>query len=124
MLPISSNGKLDLNSLPQPTEANLLEGMAPKAATSPIEDRLLTMIRQLLENDAIVAEDNFFLAGGHSLLGMQLVMRLRKTFGVDVTLRQLFETPTIERLALLVESKLIDLVESMSDEEAEAKLAE
>jgi amino acid adenylation domain-containing protein len=123
-LPISSNGKLDLSTLPQPTDSNQLERMAPKASTSPIEDKLLNMIHELLENDAIVAEDNFFLAGGHSLLGMQLVMRLRKAFGVDVTLRQLFETPMIERLALLVETKLIDLVESMSDEEAEAQLME
>jgi aryl carrier-like protein len=110
--------------LPQPSESNQLERMAPKAPASPIEDKLLNMIHELLENNAIVAEDNFFLAGGHSLLGMQLVMRLRKTFGVDLTLRQLFETPTIERLALLVETKLIDLVESMSDEEAEAHLME
>jgi amino acid adenylation domain-containing protein len=123
-LPISSNGKLDPSMLPQPTDSNQLERMAPKTPTSPIEDKLLNMIHELLENDAIVAEDNFFLAGGHSLLGMQLVMRLRKAFGVDLTLRQLFETPTIERLALLVETKLIDLVESMSDEEAEAHLME
>jgi amino acid adenylation domain-containing protein len=123
-LPISANGKLDLSALPQPTETNLLDGMTPKVPTSPIEDKLLTMIQELLESDAIVTADNFFLAGGHSLLGMQLVIRLRKAFGVDVTLRELFETPTIERLALLVESKLIDLVESMSDEEAEAHLTE
>jgi thioesterase domain-containing protein/aryl carrier-like protein len=64
------------------------------------------MARQLLENDAFRAQDNFFLAGGHSLLGMQLLMRLRDAFGVDLTLRQLFEAPTVERLALLVETML------------------
>jgi aryl carrier-like protein len=82
------------------------------------------MMRGLLENDAVTAEDNIFLAGGHSLLGMQLVMRLRNTFGVDVTLRQLFEAPTVERLAVLVESLLIEAVNSMSDEEADALLTE
>lgn len=123
-LPLSSNGKIDLTGLAQFPGTNLLEGIAARAPVSPIEEMLLTMIRKLLENDAVVVGDNFFLAGGHSLLGMQLVMRLRRAFGVDLTLRQLFEAPTIERLALLIETKLIDLVESMTDEEAEASLTE
>ena len=105
-LPLSPNGKLDLTMLAQPTDANLLETTAAKAPATPIEEKLLTIVRELLENDAVVAADNFFLAGGHSLLGMQLVMRVQKAFGVDLTLRQLFEAPTVERLALLVETML------------------
>jgi aryl carrier-like protein len=79
-------------------------------------------MRELLKNDAVSPEDNFFLAGGHSLLGMQLVMRLRDAFGVDLTLQQLFEAPTVERLALVVETMLIDAIDAMSDEEAERHL--
>ena len=105
-LPLSPNGKLDLTTLPPPTDAILLERTAAKATATRIEEELLTMARQLLENDAFRAQDNFFLAGGHSLLGMQLLMRLRDAFGVDLTLRQLFEAPTVERLALLVETML------------------
>jgi amino acid adenylation domain-containing protein len=105
-LPISPNGKVDLAMLPPPTEAQLLEGMAAKAPASPIEEKLLAIVRQLLENDAVSATDSFFLAGGHSLLAMQLLMRLRDAFGVDLTLRQLFGAPTVERLALLVETVL------------------
>jgi thioesterase domain-containing protein/acyl carrier protein len=105
-LPLSPNGKLDLTRLPQPTDANLPERTDAKAPATPIEEKLLTIVRELLENDAVVAEDNFFLAGGHSLLGMQLVMRLQNALGVDLTLRQLFEAPTVERLALLVETML------------------
>jgi amino acid adenylation domain-containing protein len=121
-LPLSPNGKVDLNMLPQPTGANLLESKAAKAPATPIEEKLLTVMRELLKNDAVSAEDNFFLAGGHSLLGMQLVMRLRDAFGVDLTLQQLFESPTVERLALVVETMLIDAIDSMSDEEAERHL--
>jgi acyl-CoA synthetase (AMP-forming)/AMP-acid ligase II/acyl carrier protein len=121
-LPLSPNGKLDLTMLPQPTEANLLESKAAKAPATPIEEKLLTVMRELLKNDAVSAEDNFFLAGGHSLLGMQLVMRLRDAFGVDLTLQQLFEAPTVERLALVVETMLIDAIDAMSDEEAERHL--
>jgi len=121
-VPLSPNGKVDLSALPPPAEANLLGRVATRPAASPIEEKLLVLMRGLLENDAIGAEDNIFLAGGHSLLGMQLVMRLRNTFGVDVTLRQLFESPTVERLAVLVESMLVEAVSSMSDEEASALL--
>lgn len=103
-LPLSPNGKLDLALLPQPTAANLLQGLAANLPARSVKEKLLAMVQALLENDGVRAEDSFFLAGGHSLLGMQLVMRLRKTFGVDLSLRQLFEAPTVERLALLIEA--------------------
>jgi amino acid adenylation domain-containing protein len=105
-LPLSPNGKLDFKLLAAPTHANLLQGLAVDASAAPIKDKLLTMVRALVQNDAIQVDDSFFLAGGHSLLGMQLVMRVRITFGVGVTLRQLFEAPTVERLALLIETRL------------------
>jgi amino acid adenylation domain-containing protein len=105
-LPLSANGKLDLAMLPTPTDTNLLQGLAVEVLAVPIKEQLLAMVRVLLENDAVQPEDSFFLAGGHSLLGMQLVMRVRTAFGVDLTLRQLFEAPTVERLALLIEAKL------------------
>ena len=57
------------------------------------------MVGELLNLEAIALEDNFFLLGGHSLLGAQLFARLRQAFGVDITLRSLFEAPTIAALA-------------------------
>ncbi len=106
VLPVSPNGKLDLTLLPAAADAQLLQGRTEKSPTSGTEEKLLAIVRKLLGNDAVAAEDSFFLAGGHSLLGMQLVMRLRESFGVDLTLRQLFEAPTVTRLALLVDSIL------------------
>jgi amino acid adenylation domain-containing protein len=123
-LPLSTNGKLDLAMLPLPTSENLLQRAAATAPATPIEEKLLAMIRELLKNDAVAPEDNFFLAGGHSLLGMQLVMRVRDAFGVDLTLQQLFESPTVQRLALVVETMLIDAIDSMSEEEAQTHLTE
>ncbi len=101
--PVSSNGKIDLSILPQRSNAELLEGTAPKIPGSPTEEKLLAMIRNILENDAVSAEDSFFLAGGHSLLGMQLLMRLRSSFEVELTLLQLLEAPTARQLAGLIE---------------------
>jgi acyl-CoA synthetase (AMP-forming)/AMP-acid ligase II/acyl carrier protein len=123
-LPLSPNGKLDLTMLPQPTDANLLERTATKGPATQIEEKILTIVREILKNDALHREDNFFLAGGHSLLAMQIVVRLQDSFGVDLTLRQLFEAPTVERLAALVESELIDAIDAMTDEEAEKYLTE
>jgi aryl carrier-like protein len=79
-------------------------------------------VREVLENHAVGVDDNFFLVGGHSLLGMQLVMRLRKSFAADLTLQQLFEAPTVRRLALTVEQMIIESIDAMTDDEARTHL--
>lgn len=116
-LPLSANGKLDLSLLEQPTEANRLDRLVGKAPATPIEERLLAIARNLLKNEAVQTADNFFLAGGHSLLGMQFLLRVRNAFNVDLTVQQLFEAPTVERLAFLIETKLAEqrLTEIWSD---------
>jgi thioesterase domain-containing protein/acyl carrier protein len=104
-LPLSPNGKIDLTALAAPSDENLLERPVAKTPSTPTEEKLLVLVRELLEQPAVTIEDNFFLAGGHSLLGMQLVMRLRNAFDVDLSLRELFESPTVERLAVTVERR-------------------
>jgi amino acid adenylation domain-containing protein len=105
-LPISANGKIDLSMLPPPDDSQRLECMAARTPASPIEEKLLALVQQLLGNNEVSAQDSFFLAGGHSLLAMQLLMRLQDAFSVDLSLRQLFEAPTVERLAALIERTL------------------
>ena len=105
-LPTGPNRKLDLSFLPQPTEANLLKAIAPAAPASRTEETLLAIVRKLIECDEVGTEDNFFLAGGHSLFGMQLVINVQKAFGVDLTLQQLFEAPMIQRLGQVIEARL------------------
>jgi amino acid adenylation domain-containing protein len=123
-IPLSPNGKIDLTILPEATNANLLEAIAGEAPATPIEETLLAMVRELLGSQAISTDDNFFLIGGHSLLGMQLLVRVRQLYDVDLTLRELFASPTVRRMAAIVEAKLIEAIASMSDADAESLLTE
>lgn len=100
-LPVTANGKLDKSALPAPTVANALPlGAAPSAApTDAIQSRIAALVAALLEQPAVNPTENFFTIGGHSMLGVQLVARIRDMFGVKLTLRQLFSAPTVVALA-------------------------
>ena len=105
-LPMGSNGKLDPSFLPQPTESNLLKTRSPAAPTTRIEDTLLAIVRKLIECDEVGPEDNFFLAAGHSSLGIQLIISIERAFRVDLTMQQLLEAPTIQHLGKVIEARL------------------
>ena len=117
-LPLTENGKPDRAALPEPCVANLLRDTAFRAPASPSERRLAEIMSSLLGIDGIGADDNFFLMGGHSLLGSQLALRIRATFEVELSLRDVFETRTVSRLAERVERLLVEKLAQMSEEEA------
>jgi amino acid adenylation domain-containing protein len=105
-VPLSANGKVDLRLLPSISDCERLPSGSERRTVSETESRLMALVRRILGNDSVGPEDSFFLAGGHSLLGMQLLLRLRETFSVDLTLRQLFEAPTVEQLAVVIDETL------------------
>jgi amino acid adenylation domain-containing protein len=122
-LPLTPNGKLDRAALPPPSAANLL----PEGGSRPrngVEERLLGIVASLLGVPDVALEDNFFLVGGHSMLGTQLIARVRDAFGVELSLRTLFDAPTVAALAREVESLIAARVEEMSEEEAREILQE
>lgn len=113
-LPLSPNGKIDLSLLPEAPAGLVLEGISAQHSLTATEERLLAIAQELLEGHKLEKNDNFFLAGGHSLLGMQLIMRVRAEFDVNLSLQQLFESPSVEGLAatvdiLLAEDRLKDI---------------
>jgi amino acid adenylation domain-containing protein len=122
-LPLNTSGKVDRNALPAPTTENTLRDDAFIAPRTPVEERLASMLAPLLGLDKVSVEDNFFLLGGHSLLGTQLIARVRGAFGVELTLRALFDAPTLSKLSAKVESLLLARLEAMSEAEAERLLA-
>ena len=122
-LPTSTHGKLDRASLPQPTQENMLREDFDEAPLSPLEEHLTSLVSGLLGGTQVGAHDNFFTLGGHSLLGAQLIARIRESFGVEISLRTLFEEPTVHGMAAEIEKLIQARIAAMSDEEAERLLA-
>jgi amino acid adenylation domain-containing protein len=107
-LPITNNGKIDRDALPHPTVENTLGSSINTEATSMIEEQLASIVSELLKVPDVHPDDNFFRLGGHSLMGAQLIARIRNVFGVEMSLRQLFGNPTIAELSDEVESLISD----------------
>jgi amino acid adenylation domain-containing protein len=101
-VPLLTNGKLDQKALgmgsPFELGARLMTGLQTQ-----LEDRLLTLMQELLNDHTLSKEDNFFLAGGHSLLGMQLILRIEEEFGAELSLQQILEYPTVNQLSPEIE---------------------
>ncbi|MCC7249528.1 MAG: AMP-binding protein, partial [Lysobacter sp.] len=100
-MPLTPNGKVDRRALPAPdAEETAVDAyVAPRNAE---EETLATLWGDILGRPKIGIHDNFFDLGGHSLLATQLVARMQKTMGGDITLRMLFEAPTIAEFADLL----------------------
>ncbi|WP_329793961.1 amino acid adenylation domain-containing protein [Lentzea sp. DG1S-22] len=93
-LPRTPNGKIDRNALPRPTS-----GGRKTPPTTPDEVLVARIWRDLLEQEQVGTEDNFFTLGGHSLLATRLVHQLAAELGTDVPLRLVFDHPTLGELA-------------------------
>jgi hypothetical protein len=88
-LPTLPNGKVDRRSLPAPAG----ESSGPDAAGE-VDESLLAIWREVLKREGIGADQNFFALGGHSLAAMQVIARIRRSHGIDLPIRELFENPT------------------------------
>jgi iturin family lipopeptide synthetase A len=101
--PLTSNGKIDRNALPDPSsEARQpsREFVSPRTET---ESALAAIWVDLLKVERVGINDDFFDLGGHSLLAIKTVSRIRDAFQVDLTLRNLFESPTVAGLAAIID---------------------
>ncbi|WP_434300845.1 amino acid adenylation domain-containing protein [Corallococcus exiguus] len=102
-LPLTSNGKVDRKTLPEP------EGVRPELARqyvaprTEVEKTLAEVWAQVLGLDRVGVQDNFFELGGDSILSLQVVSRAKRT-GLEVTPKQLFQKQTVEALAQVVKA--------------------
>lgn len=80
------------------------------------EETIVAIWERLLGTEPVGIHDNFFELGGHSLLGAQLITQLRHTFQVDISLRLLFESPTVADQALMIEDIILAELEDLGEE--------
>jgi acyl carrier protein len=130
-LPLDPNGKVNRRSLPAPDQArpDLKEPLVPPR--TPAEKLIAEIWAEVLALKKIGIHDNFFDLGGHSLLGAQVISRVRDAFQVELPLRSLFESPTVAGLAVQVTQKkglpkntasVLAELESLSNDEAQLLL--
>ena len=116
-LPLTGNGKVDREALPEVAAEEAVVGVERRQPRTAAEAAVLEIWREVLGLECGV-EQNFFELGGHSLLASRILYRVRDTFRVELPLRSIFETPTIEGFAQLIEDKLIEELERLSDDQA------
>ena len=106
--------------------------LAPRPRTAPVpyvaprtaaEELVADLWSELLGVGGVGLYSDFFASGGHSLLAMKMLARLRGTTGVRVPLRTVFRYPGLEQFAAAVEEALLADLADLSDADAEALLA-
>ncbi|MEM7353038.1 MAG: phosphopantetheine-binding protein, partial [Acidobacteriota bacterium] len=107
-MPVTANGKVDLEALPPPEpglRGSEEEFVAPRTTT---EERLVEIWSDVLDAERIGVFDNLFALGGQSLLAVQLIARVQAAFGVEIPLRRLYEQGTVADLAVAVDAALAE----------------
>lgn len=118
-LPLTTSGKLNRAALPAPREPARAEYRPPE---SHIEIHVARILSELMNIDSIGLDDRIVQMGGDSLLATRFLVRIRERFRLELTLRELYQAPTVATLASKVESQLLLKIEAMSEEQAEQLL--
>ncbi|WP_419402865.1 amino acid adenylation domain-containing protein [Mycobacteroides abscessus] len=95
-IPLTTSGKLDKRALPTP---DALTERAFRLPVTPTERRMCAIYSHLFGKERVGLDDSFFELGGHSLLAARLVAQIRAQFGIDLTVRAVFDRPTPAGLA-------------------------
>ncbi|HVR09702.1 MAG TPA: beta-ketoacyl synthase N-terminal-like domain-containing protein, partial [Thermoanaerobaculia bacterium] len=100
-LPLSANGKVDRKALPEP-EADTREAAAEQPPRSALERTLVGIWQRVLGRERVSAEASFFDLGGHSLRLAEVQNGIRQELGVELSMLELFQHPTVAALARLL----------------------
>jgi len=105
-MPLTQNGKVNRKALPAPEESTAAWDGRFVGTRNPVEDVLVSIWSEVLHLARVGVDDNFFDLGGHSLLATRLISHVRDAFQVEISLRTLFEQPTVAGLAEYIEAAL------------------
>jgi len=106
-MPLTPNGKVDRKALPAP-ELHVTEDGHQEPPQGELEQALAEQWQSVLHVPRVGRHDDFFDLGGHSLLAVQLIARIRQHLGVDLSLRQLFDSRTLARMAMCLQDAVSD----------------
>src|SRR5262249_630395 len=132
---LTANGKLDREALPPPEMKMSEEGTSYIAPRTAVEEILAGIFTEVLKLDQIGVHDDFFQQGGHSILAIQLVSRVKDAFDMRIEMRSLFEAPTVAKLAeaLIAQevtpgrtervAQILQRLDAMSDQDIDTELA-
>ena len=136
-LPRTPTGKVDRSALPAVGHEDKQTQRAFIAPRTETEQTLADVWAQVLGVERIGVDDSFFELGGHSLLATQVVSRIRVVFHIEISLRTMFESPTLGGMAVKIDQAraasdaeseriagLLETLEQLSADEARAKLKE
>jgi amino acid adenylation domain-containing protein len=113
--PLTHNGKVDRKALPAPSHEEKQPDLDEARPRNAVEEKLAGIWMELFKVKSIGIHDDFFDLGGHSLLGIKLMSRIREGFGVDLPVLTLFENPTIAGLADGLSASGITVASSTED---------
>ena len=102
-LPRLASGKIDLQALPETNQQSATPQTPDRAAPTPVEQTIITIVEQLLNTTGLGPESNFFRLGGNSLLTLRFIATLDATFGTSLSPMDFLELPTIAEIARLIE---------------------
>ncbi|MBS9394630.1 MAG: amino acid adenylation domain-containing protein [Dolichospermum sp. LBC05a] len=105
-LPLTPNGKVDRRALKAPAHTSNFDRFIE--VRNQLELKLLQIWSNILKIDKIGVQDNFFDLGGHSLLAPYLMTQIQQQIGKDIPVKDLFQNPTIEQLAAIIQKESDD----------------
>ncbi|HEX3693491.1 MAG TPA: amino acid adenylation domain-containing protein [Solirubrobacteraceae bacterium] len=123
-LPVTPNGKLDRAALPAPDGARPELERPYAEPEGPMQEALASIWREVLSIDKVGIDDDFFRLGGHSMLAVRMVARVRDTLGLELPLARVFERPTIRELAASVTRQMLGEVSESDLEDMLSELEE
>ncbi len=103
--PLTPSGKVDRKSLPSPDRSSFDTGMAHVPPRNETEQKLVEIWKEVLALPKVGVRDNFFEIGGHSLMAVKMFSKIKASFHNHLPLTAIFNAPTIEGLAQLLDSK-------------------
>ena len=134
-LPVTPTGKVDRRALPDPGRSRPELEAPYTAPKTDIEARLGEIWAEVLSLDKVGVHDNFFELGGHSLAAMRVISQVIRAFRLNLSLKALFESPTVALMAELIErdqervantqdiENLLTELETMAEKDAQQLLA-